>query len=83
MSQVSPDGKYVVTTIKPPGSGNQHFYNSSNFKDYWFLQVFYPTRGILVWYNRATGEVQHLPGADDERYVPTNAVWSPDGKYLV
>ena len=32
---------------------------------------------------RATGEVQHLPGADDERYVHTNAVWSPDGKYLV
>jgi tetratricopeptide (TPR) repeat protein len=83
MSQVSPDGKYVVTTIKPPGTGDQQFYYVSNFKDYRFLQVFYPTRGILVWYNRATGEVQHLPGADDPRYVHTNAVWSPDGKYLV
>ena len=27
---------------------------SANFKDYRFLQVFYPTRGILAWYNRAT-----------------------------
>ena len=28
-------------------------------------------------------ELQPLPGADDPRYVQTNAVWSPDGKYLV
>jgi tetratricopeptide (TPR) repeat protein len=83
MSQVSPDGRYVVTTIKPPGTENQHFYYASNFKDYRFLQVFYPTRGILAWYNRATGEVQRLPGADDPRYVHTDAVWSPDGRYLV
>ena len=26
-----------------------------NFKDYRFLQVFYPTRSIVAWYNRATG----------------------------
>ncbi|HEY3838703.1 MAG TPA: tetratricopeptide repeat protein, partial [Bryobacteraceae bacterium] len=83
MSQVSPDGRYVVTTIKPAGTTDQQFYFVSNFKDYRFLQVFYPTRGILVWYDRATGEVQHLPGADDPRYVHTNAVWSPDGKFLV
>jgi tetratricopeptide (TPR) repeat protein len=83
MSQVSPDGQYVVTTIKPPGTEAQQFYYVANFTDYRFLQVFYPTRGILVWYNRATGQVQPLPGADDPRYVQSNAVWSPDGKYLV
>ena len=54
-----------------------------NFMDYQFLQVFYPTRGILAWYDRAAGQVQPLSGADDPRYVQTNAVWSPDGKYLV
>ena len=58
-------------------------YYVANFKDYRFLQVFYPTRGILVWYNRETREVQPLPGADDPRYVHANAVWSPDGKFLV
>jgi tetratricopeptide (TPR) repeat protein len=83
MSQVSPDGQYVVTTIKPPGTEAQQFYYVANFTDYRFLQVFYPTRGILVWYNRATGEVKPLPGADDPHYVQSNAVWSPDGKYLV
>ena len=83
MSQVSPDGQYVVTTIRPAGTDSKQFYYVANFTDYKFLQVFYPTRGILVWYNRSTGQVQPLPGADDPRYVQANAVWSPDGKYLV
>jgi tetratricopeptide (TPR) repeat protein len=76
MSQVSPDGQYVVTSVKGK-------YYVANYKDYRFLQVFYPTRGILAWYSRATGRMQALPGADDPRYVHTDAVWSPDGKYLV
>jgi hypothetical protein len=76
MSQVSPDGKYAVSTV------NEEVY-VANFKDYRFLQVFYPTRGILAWYNRATQEMKSLPGADDPRYVQTDSVWTPDGKYLV
>jgi tetratricopeptide (TPR) repeat protein len=87
MSQVSPDGRYVVTTINSAIIGAdreiQGSYYVANFKDYRFLQVFYPTRGILVYYNRATGKMQPLPGADDPRYVHTGATWSPDGKYLV
>jgi len=82
MSQVSPDGQYVVTMIKAPGGTQGGFY-VSNFKDYRFLQVFYPTRGILAWYSRATGEMRALPGADDPRYVHANETWSPDGQYLV
>jgi tetratricopeptide (TPR) repeat protein len=83
MSQVSPDGRRVVTTIKPPGTNGTQLYYVTNFEDYRFLQVFYPTRGILVWYDRNTRKLQPLPGADDPRYVQSNAVWSPDGKYLV
>ena len=100
MSQVSPDGQYVVTMINateagpqpavPATNGNLKLgkeleanYYVANFKEYSFLQVFFPTRGILAWYSRKTGRLQPLPGADDQRYVQTNAVWSPDGKYLV
>ena len=82
MSQVSPDGQFVVTMVKGP-EGNKGNYYVANFKHYEFLQVFYPTRGILAWYNRATGQMHALPGADDPRYVHTNAVWSPDSRYLV
>ncbi|MDR3726131.1 MAG: tetratricopeptide repeat protein [Terracidiphilus sp.] len=83
MSQVSPDGRHVVTTINPPGAKSSQFYYVANFKDYRFLQVFYPTRGILVWYDRETKKLQPLPGADDPHFVQASAVWSPDGKYLV
>jgi tetratricopeptide (TPR) repeat protein len=83
MSQVSPDGRHVVTTVRPPGSSATQFYYVANFEDYRFLQVFYPTRGILVWYDRDTKKLQPLPGADDPNFVQANATWSPDGKYLV
>jgi tetratricopeptide (TPR) repeat protein len=83
MSQVSPDGEYVVTTIDwPPNSPSSNYY-VANFTDYRFLQVFYPTRGILAWYSKKTGVLQPLPGADDPRFVQMGGVWSPDGKYLV
>lgn len=76
MAQLSPDGQYAVTTV------NEDVY-VANFKDYRFLQVFYPTRGILAWYSRSTGLIRSLPGADNPNFVQTNAFWSPDGKYLV
>lgn len=88
MSQVSPDGRYVVTRVNgldpDPGqnAGNPDYY-VANFTNYRFLQVFYPTRGILAWYSRSTGRLQPLPGADDPRFVQTSAFWSPDGKYLI
>ena len=83
MSQVSPDGKYVATTIKPPGTKGWQFYYVANFLDYRFLQAFYPTRGILAWYDREAKKLQPLPGADDPKLVQASATWSPDGKYLV
>ncbi len=83
MSQISPDGKYVLTTFAGRDQSIGSSYFVTNFKDYRFLQVFYPTRGILTWYSRETGRRQPLPGADDPNYVQTDGVWSPDGKYIV
>jgi tetratricopeptide (TPR) repeat protein len=86
MSQISPDGQYVITCIENPGSHTRdfdsRFYNGF-YKNYGFGQVFFPTRGILAWYSKATGKLKPLPGADDPRYVQAGAFWSPDGKYLV
>ncbi len=76
MAQISPDGQYAMTTL------NEDMY-VVNFKDYRFLQVFYPTRGILAWRDRISGKMRALPGADNPNYVQTDAVWSPDGKFLV
>jgi tetratricopeptide (TPR) repeat protein len=86
MSQVSPDGKYVVTGIDVPRAHGtrvvDRLYNGF-YRNYGFGQVFFPTRGVLAWYSRESGKLTPLPGADDPDYVQTSAFWSPDGKYLV
>lgn len=89
MSQVSPDGRFVATTINPaeldgpqPHAQRSNYY-VTNYRDYRFLQVFFPTRGILAWYSRESGVLKPLPGADDPRFVQMTAAWSPDGQYLV
>jgi tetratricopeptide (TPR) repeat protein len=76
LSRVSPDGQYVVSTV------NEALY-VRNFTSYEFLQVFFPTAGILAYYSRETGEILPLPGADDPQYVHCDAVWTPDGDTLV
>jgi hypothetical protein len=84
MSQVSPNGQYVLSTFAGPALNRMiDSYYVTNFMDYRFLQVFFPTRGILEYLNRATGLREPLPGADDPKYVQTDGVWSPDGKYIV
>lgn len=96
MSQVSPDGRYVVTSIDPPKLGTSHdneyrgfaaglsnrLFNA-NYKNVAFSQVFFPTRGILAWYDREAKKLRPLPGADDPNFVQACAFWSPDGKYLI
>ena len=86
MSQVSPDGQYVVTSIEVPGTKGQRVTDRiyQGLYDFWgFGQVFYPTRGILAWYSKATQTLQPLPGADDPEYVQTCAFWSPDQSFIV
>jgi tetratricopeptide (TPR) repeat protein len=90
MSQVSPDGKYILTTLdeRDPLALNRAYgleekYYFAVYKDYRFGQVFFPTRGVLMWRDVATGRTEPLPGADDPRYVQTDGVWSRDGKWIV
>ncbi len=86
MSQISPDGQYVITSIENPGSHvkdfDSRFFNGF-YKDYGFGQVFFPTKGVLAWYSKATKKLNTLPGADDPNFVQASAFWSPDGKYLI
>ena len=65
MSQISPDGQYVVTSIENPGSHIRDFDSrlfNGFYKDYGFGQVFYPTRGILAWYSKSHWETETSPG---------------------
>ena len=76
LSQVSPEGRFVVSTVKdksvfvpmPPLA---------------FSQLFFPVKGILCTYDSQSRTFESLPGADDPQYVQSNPAWSPDGKYIV
>ena len=76
LSQLSPDGRYAVTTL------NEQVF-VSNYRDHKFIQVFYPTRGFLAYYSADEDDIHLLPGADDPEYVHCDATWSPDGSFLV
>jgi Flp pilus assembly protein TadD len=76
LSQVSPDGRYVISTVK-----DRAVFVAT--PDIQFSQLFFPVKGILVVHDRETGEFKPLPGADDPAYVQSNPTWSPDGKHVV
>jgi tetratricopeptide (TPR) repeat protein len=76
LSQVSPDGRYVISTVKDRAV----FVATPGIE---FSQLFFPIKGILVVYDTVTGEYAPLPGADDPEYVQSNPTWSPDGQYVV
>ena len=76
LSQVSPDGRYVISTVK-----DRAVFVAT--PDISFSQLFFPIKGILVVYDTETGSYRPLPGADDPEYVQSNPTWSPDGKSIV
>jgi len=76
LSQVSPDGRYVASTVK-----DRSVFVAT--EDLTFSQLFFPIKGILAIYDRPSKEFHALPGADDPRLVQSNPTWSPDGKYLI
>jgi tetratricopeptide (TPR) repeat protein len=76
LSQISPDGRYVVSTVK-----DRSVFVAT--EDLAFSQLFFPIKGILAVYDRQTKRFRALAGADDKRYVQSNPAWSPDGKEIV
>jgi len=76
LSQVSPDGRYVISTVKDRAV----FVATPGIE---FSQLFFPIKGILVVYDTQTRTYTPLRGADDPEYVQSNPTWSPDGKWVV
>jgi tetratricopeptide (TPR) repeat protein len=76
LCQVSPEGRYVVGTVKDRSLAVER-------PDLAFSQLFFPVKGILAIYDRERKAFSALPGADDPRFVQTNGTWSPDGKSIV
>ncbi len=75
LSQISPDGRYVASTVK-----DRSVFVAKN--DLYYSQLFFPIKGIIAIYDRKEKRYTALSGADDPKYVQSNPVWSPDGQTL-
>lgn len=75
LSQISPDGRYAVSTVK-----DRSIFVAK--PDLAYSQLFFPIKGILTVYDRQTNKYFSLPGADDPKYVQSSPTWSPDGKFI-
>ena len=76
LSRVSPTGRWVISTVK----------DRSVFvpkPDIAFSQLFFPVKGVLAVYTRASRSFAALPGADDPAFVQSNPAWSPDEKTVL
>jgi tetratricopeptide (TPR) repeat protein len=76
LSQISPDGKYVLSTVKD----RSVFVPVDNLE---YSQLFFPIKGIIAVYDRTAKKFYALPGADDRSLVQSNPSWSPDGKEII
>jgi Flp pilus assembly protein TadD len=76
LSQISPDGRHVLSTVKDQSV----FLPMPGLE---FSQLFFPVKGILACYDRVTRQFQALPGADRPEFVQSNPAWSPDGQWVV
>ena len=80
-SKLSPDGRYVVTTVKDRVVMKNFPYDT--YDHITFSQFFFPVNGHLAIYNRQSHILKELPGANLDEYVQSNAVWTPDGKNII
>ncbi len=77
LSQISPDGRYTVSTVK---DRSVFVAIDDNFK---YSQLFFPVKGILAYYDKLTNIFSKLNGACDKTFVQSNPSWSPDGKDVI
>jgi tetratricopeptide (TPR) repeat protein len=76
LSQISPDGRYVLSTVKD----RSVFVALDNLE---YSQLFFPIKGIIAVYDRNNRRFYELPGASEKQYVQSNPNWSPDGSEVL
>ena len=77
LSQISPDGNYVLSTVKDLSIFVAVDDNLA------YSQLFFPIKGIIGIYDRLNDKFGVLNGANNPKYVQSNPTWSPDGKTVV
>ncbi|OGU58336.1 MAG: hypothetical protein A2X64_09970 [Ignavibacteria bacterium GWF2_33_9] len=76
LSSISPNGKYIISTLKDRSV-------FVKIDDIEYSQLFFPIKGILVYYDIKKKIFKALKGADNKSFVQSNPSWYPDGKKVV
>lgn len=79
LSRMSWNGRYIVTTVKDRVISKA--LNDPERDAY--TQLFFPVNGVLAVYDTLTKQLTELLGANDPEFVQSNAVWTPDDKYII
>ncbi|MBN1926290.1 MAG: tetratricopeptide repeat protein [Prolixibacteraceae bacterium] len=77
LSHISPDGNFVLSTIKDLSVFVAVDDNLA------YSQLFFPIKGIIGIFDRKENTFDALNGANDPKYVQSNPVWSPDGQKVL
>lgn len=77
LSQISPNGNYVLSTVKDLSIFVAVDDNLA------YSQLFFPIKGIIGIYDRLNDKFDALNGANNPKYVQSNPTWSPDGQKVV
>jgi hypothetical protein len=80
-SKLSPDGRYILTTVKDRVVIKN--FTFPPIENVYYSQLFFPVNGHLAVYDRQTKKLKELPGANNPEYVHSNATWTPDGKHII
>jgi hypothetical protein len=80
-SKISPNGRYIATTVKDRVVSMSPQLNRS--ESFIYSLLFFPVNGALAVYDRQTHILKELPGANLDEYVQSNAFWTPDGKNII
>ena len=72
LAKISPDGRYAISTVK----------DKSIFvpvdKSFWYSQLFFPVKGLLVYYDLKNKKFAEMNGASNPEFVQSSPEWAPD-----
>ena len=77
LAKISPDGKYAISTVK-----DKSIFVPVDLS-FWYSQLFFPVKGLLVCYDVFNKEFFELEGACNPEYVQSSPAWAPDMGHVV
>ncbi len=72
LAKISPDGKYAISTVK-----DKSIFVPVDLS-FWYSQLFFPVKGLLVCYDVLKKKFFELKGASGPEYVQSSPAWAPD-----